>query len=108
MPDKPTLDPSDIASQAAAIAQHLQRSGVQWLPKANAAAVEKLSERFAVGADENADENAALPAPTASSPTPIAEPAESNPQVVKEPTQPKPAQAAVPISPIDQAYPGVG
>jgi uracil-DNA glycosylase family 4 len=51
MPDNPTsgvskLDANEIASQAAAIAQHLQRSGVQWLPKAQAEAVESLSERF--------------------------------------------------------------
>ncbi len=57
MPDEPKpsqqsleqakLDADEVAGQVAAIADHLQRSGVQWLPKPNAEAVELLLERFA-------------------------------------------------------------
>ncbi len=45
--NQPLLNPTEIAIQAAALADHLQRSGVQWLPQQNAAAVASLVKRFA-------------------------------------------------------------
>lgn len=44
----PTLDAGEIAIQTAALAQHLRRSGVQWMPKPQSEAVESLLERFVV------------------------------------------------------------
>lgn len=96
MPDNPTsgvskLDANEIASQAAAIAQHLQRSGVQWLPKAQAEAVELLSERFE--SPEIQPEKSVVGPVAAQTP---AAPSE----------QAKPIPAAPKVSSIDKAYVG--
>jgi len=50
MSDKtpPRLDAGEIAIQTAALAQHLRRSGVQWMPRPRSEVVESLSERFVV------------------------------------------------------------
>jgi len=46
MSESQKLDPRDVLQQAAALAAHLERSGVQWLPKPDPAAIDRLSERF--------------------------------------------------------------
>lgn len=97
MTNQPTLDPDDIGHQAAALAQHLQRSGVQWFPKPQAAAVEALRDRFAIVVDE---------APAAAAPTVEAKPPTSAVPIADPAKQTVPAQAAPPRSPINQPYPG--
>ena len=47
-------DADQIAEEAAALAAHLQRHGVQWLPKPSTDAVERLSDSFAAAAEEPA------------------------------------------------------
>ena len=42
----PDWDPHELIEQAAALAVHLQRSGLRWLPKPDSAAVEKLAKNF--------------------------------------------------------------
>jgi DNA polymerase len=51
--DQTKLDAAEISLQAAAIADHLHRSGVQWLPKPQPKVAESLKERFAVQADSS-------------------------------------------------------
>jgi len=54
------LDPCQTAQEAAALAAHLQRAGVEWLPPPNQQATTQLASRFAA-ADEHAEH--AMPAP---------------------------------------------
>ncbi len=72
--DNPKLDPIAIASQAAALALHLQRSGVQWLPQPRAEVVESLHDRFASTFAASTPAPSARPAnePTVDLPKPIA------------------------------------
>lgn len=44
--DVETLDAGEVFAQAAALAQHLQQAGVQWLPQPNAEEVESLTMHF--------------------------------------------------------------
>lgn len=44
--DIETLDAGEVFAQAAALAQHLQQAGVQWLPQPNAQEVESLTTLF--------------------------------------------------------------
>ncbi|MCG8650120.1 MAG: uracil-DNA glycosylase [Pirellulales bacterium] len=71
----PTDDPSadEIAAQAAALAAHLQRSGVQFLPAADPRAVETISQRFPQPTPSAAAPPATPPAP-ARSPAEVAKP----------------------------------
>lgn len=75
MPDfKDSLQPDQVIAQAAALAQHLRDSGVQWLPKPDPAKVALLAESFA-----DASSTAPLEPPTQSaSPTATPKTASSN------------------------------
>ena len=44
--DVETLDAGEVLAQAAALTQHLQQAGVQWLPQPNAKEVENLKTHF--------------------------------------------------------------
>lgn len=66
-PSSPLPNPHDLIAQAAAIAAHLQRSGVSFLPQPNADSVEALTSRFAALA---AVESPSLPAPAPDRPEP--------------------------------------
>ncbi len=82
------LSADEIASQASALAEHLQRSGVQFLPAQRAENVEQLASKFA-----------APTPPTDNPPSPQKTP----------PAPPRPAKRFTPVSLIDSgedAYPG--
>ena len=69
--DQPNmLNPDQTIMQAAALAEHLHRSGVGWLPKPNSTNVERLSARFASQSPSEQSKNK----PPVSEPTPIHQP----------------------------------
>ncbi|MCC9601860.1 uracil-DNA glycosylase [Stieleria sp. JC731] len=55
------LDPSTVLSGTGALADHLQRLGVQWLPQVNADSVNALAEFFAIGGTDE-EHSSAKPA----------------------------------------------
>lgn len=95
------LQADEIASQAAALAAHLQRSGVHWIPAPNPEAVELLATHFAVSQrDVELD-----PSPKGS------EPAVASPQqpAANKPALTRPATHGVPVAAVvsaQGAYPG--
>ena len=105
---KPPSEPFqavEIRAQAAALAAHLDRSGVHWLPKPRPEAVELLAEKF--GSASDADE-------TASSKGVVSPAAESQP-VAKAPLPNRPASkqgatrldSVAPVGTLEDAYPGL-
>lgn len=52
MAEPPRLDPDEVLGQAAALAAHLQRSGLRWLPRADPAGVDRVAPQLAGGGDE--------------------------------------------------------
>jgi uracil-DNA glycosylase family 4 len=71
--DMEVLDPHQTALEAAALAAHLHRSGVKWLPPSNLQATKQLASRFA--AAEEMEEHAAPTQRSQSSPDGNAPPA---------------------------------
>ncbi|MEM6472910.1 MAG: uracil-DNA glycosylase family protein [Planctomycetota bacterium] len=64
----PRLDPQATFAQAAAYARHLERIGVRWLPKPDAANVETLSEWFESAPTETMPALAEKTSPSVASP----------------------------------------
>jgi DNA polymerase len=95
----PSLDAGQIAAQAAALARHLQASGVAFVPHPDAGAVDQWRRRLRTQRSAAADQPAAQPSPAPSRPTakPTAKPAT---------TTARPAPAAPLLADVEQNYPG--
>jgi DNA polymerase len=105
-PSSEPLRASEIASQAAALAAHLQRSGVHWLPAANPDAVELLATHFAVPARDPED----FSSPKVSEPAVASagQPAANKPAANK-PAPVPPTTRVAPVAAIESlrgSYPG--
>ncbi|KAA1261772.1 Uracil DNA glycosylase superfamily protein [Rubripirellula obstinata] len=95
MSDNESLDPAEIHAQAAALAAHLQRSGVSFLPVANPASVELLADQFAV------------PEPSSPDPPAVSPPKPPAPAAASKPAMPKTRLETVPaFSTTDGDYDG--
>ncbi|GAA5508736.1 uracil-DNA glycosylase [Novipirellula caenicola] len=111
MSDKisPPLDRDQLIMQAAALADHLARAGVQWMPRPNADAVESLKSRFqTVAAAGSAASRAAAPvAKTAPAPVAASSGAPSGGSVgpAKQPPR-RPALNPTLLSDHAKPYPG--
>ncbi|PAY17769.1 uracil-DNA glycosylase [Rhodopirellula sp. SM50] len=97
-------DPAVTLAQAAGLAEHLQRVGVQWLPAADPDSVTALAEQLrsaADGAPERSSEQASAP-PAVSPPTvqpAVVQPAVVQPAVVQPVAAGPPAVAAGTVQP---------
>lgn len=100
-PSTESLQADEIASQAAALAAHLQRSGVHWLPAAKPDAVELLATRFAVPRrDLGIDPSPQVGEPAVASP---GKPTAHKPASVRPTTRVAPVAA---VESLQGAYPG--
>lgn len=95
MTDQPPnkLDPSEVLAQAAAVARHLQSSGVAFLPAANEAAVEQWGEHFQIA--ESNTPAASVPASKPAPVNPVATPNAASQKTTPRATPPKPAPKIV-------------
>ncbi|EMI20307.1 phage SPO1 DNA polymerase-related protein [Rhodopirellula maiorica SM1] len=96
MSDKilPPLDRDQLIMQAAALADHLARAGVQWMPRPNADAVETLKSRFEAANSAPRVENVGSPVATSGAAAAGATAATSpqQPPAQKTPAQQPPAR----------------
>lgn len=89
-PVQPQLDPSEILAQAAALAHHLQSSGVAFLPAANEANTASLAPRFKSAQPEPSLPKAAPQSPPAKQSSPAKQsttpsaPAKPAPKIVAD------------------------
>ncbi|QEF99940.1 Uracil DNA glycosylase superfamily protein [Stieleria maiorica] len=102
--EKPTIDGPDPAAtlaQAAGLAEHLQRIGVQWLPTPDAESTQALATQFRVaGQDTPQPQPEAASRPTSAPATPVtAQPAAAQPAAAQPAAaQPAAAQPAAPAT----------
>ncbi|TWU20253.1 Uracil DNA glycosylase superfamily protein [Novipirellula galeiformis] len=125
----PPLDRDQLIMQAAALADHLHRAGVQWMPRPNEQAVQELKTRlFSPNAEAEGAGNAAastMEAPGAGTQTPVSRPdsaslSAANPSAAKPtpaktvPTKSAPATTSAPtaagasplLNAVAKPYPG--
>lgn len=100
-PSPQPLRADEIASQAAALAAHLQRSGVHWLPEANPQAVELLAKQFVV--PERESENEPSPKDGQRSAASPSHPGVNKPASLRPPTRVAPVAR---VESLQGAYPG--
>ena len=87
--DAERIDPSVTLRQAAAMAEHLERMGAQWLPTADPESARALAEQFEF---TNSDrKNAAYPAPPQTS-------APTSPPTSTQTSEPSPSPTVVPVA----------
>jgi DNA polymerase len=94
MPDNESIDPAEIHAQAAALAAHLQRSGVAFLPIADTANVELLAGQFA--SPESPASDSVQDSSSAAAKTDAPTPKPSPPAATSKPTMPKTRLETVP------------
>ncbi|WP_442506976.1 uracil-DNA glycosylase [Novipirellula sp. SH528] len=106
MADKisPPLDRDQLIMQAAALADHLSRSGVQWMPRPNPQSVAELKSRFEAAISAPPAENANVAAPDVP-PTP---PPAANIKATTTPSAPprKPVLTPTLLGDSAKPYPG--
>ena len=93
-----SLDPREVHDQTAALAGHLQRSGIQFLPQPTSAGIEHWQTRWAVPEPQSA-------ASSTPNPTPPAAVAESPPPRPKPPATPVATPSLIPTA-AAETYPG--
>lgn len=104
-PNSDLLDADDVAAQAASLADHLSRAGVQFLPKPDDGHVATLTSRFAAFRKESPEQSQGSTATTSSSSPSI--PASSIPATTApQPTAPRRSNSVAPVESASGPYPG--